>query len=395
MPASIVTQPLATTPRIDPLTGLPIGTTPTAATAGIAAPVVATAAPTLLSTGAPATATTNTSGVPNPTAGGYAGNMANYALPADVQANVDWLMRPGSTYDVDQRAAESNFGRGTGGSAFGAQNTLQLRDADRLAKIEAGNKILEPYVQRYQAMELEKRQEAAQLAQIALQGENALRQISATGDITLANTRAQVAGQARIAAANNDAEAQRQIVAGKQALEQLTAQQGFTSQQDAMKFAQAVALQTQSSAAELARAQLQATSTADLARFNAGQEQIRQQNADAAALARAQLTETGANTRAAATTEQQRYATNVSLIDNILNKFGLGSSVTGTPATRGTGFQETIGNQVVYQSPDYTPNRPATPGTGLSGLNLQTLLSQLGLGNLGSTAAAAPSGLRR
>lgn len=304
-----------------------------------------------------------------PTVPGYNG-LAPYHLPAEVAQNVSWLMNPGSTYDVDQRAAEANLGRGTAGSAFGVLNTYNLRDQDRIQRVEAANKILEPYVQRYQDMHLEGQREAAQLAAIAAQGDNAMKQLQA-----------EQGGRAALQSEAERAQAERDAALGQQALEQLRVKGGFETQQQAAQFANAVQLENLRTQGALAQTQLETASRGDIARAEqaAADSRLRQQLD--AELARTNISEAGATARQQAQLGESRYATNLGLITNLLSKYGLTGNNAGSRSNTPQGTHATTFTSGAFGVPvvgDLTP-LPTTTNTYSALPNYNTILQRLGL----------------
>lgn len=107
-------------------------------------------------------------------------------------------------------AAENAVGGGWGSGGFAAGQGMKLLDSERKANMLLGHQILEPYLAREQAANLQAESERARLNEIAAQGAQALQQLQLSE-----------AGQTARLNAAQKAEMERLIQSGNQAMEQL------------------------------------------------------------------------------------------------------------------------------------------------------------------------------
>lgn len=77
--------------------------------------------------------------------------MATPTGAAAARAGIDWILNPNIDFtETDTRAAENAVGGGFSGSQFAGINGLRLRDSERMNRIQLGNQLLNPFLEREQ-----------------------------------------------------------------------------------------------------------------------------------------------------------------------------------------------------------------------------------------------------
>lgn len=134
---------------------------------------------------------------------------------AQDRININYLLNPYVALpETQQRSAEANLGAGTSGSGFGAGTATKLLDSERIARMQLGHQLLEPYLQRdFQAQQAEA-DRASRLNEIAAQGAQALQQLQLSE-----------AGQTARLTQEEASRLRQQVLSGQQAMQQIQLQQ--------------------------------------------------------------------------------------------------------------------------------------------------------------------------
>ena len=131
------------------------------------------------------------------------------------QMNIDYLLNPYTALpETQMRAAEANLGAGTSGSGFASGTTNRLLDSERIARMQLGHQLLEPYLQRDFQAQQAAADRLARLQEIQAQGAQALQQLQLSE-----------AGQTARLTQEEQSQLQRQVLAGQQAVQQIRIQQ--------------------------------------------------------------------------------------------------------------------------------------------------------------------------
>ena len=134
---------------------------------------------------------------------------------AQDRANIDYLLNPYvSLPETQTRAAETNLGAGTAGSGFGSGTTAKLLDSERIARMQLGHQLLEPYLQRDFQAQQSAADRASRLQEIAAQGAQAMQQLQL-----------QEAGQTARLTQEEKSRLQQQVLSGQQAMQQIQLQE--------------------------------------------------------------------------------------------------------------------------------------------------------------------------
>jgi hypothetical protein len=129
------------------------------------------------------------------------------------RAGIDWILNPNIDFtETDTNAAEQAVGGGFSGSQFGAINNLRLRDSERMNRIELGNQLLNPFLEREQQASLFQQGEAGQTSrlQMTINAQAAQQALEQSGlDRRLGQT---TAAQMQLALLNGDIATQQQLL---------------------------------------------------------------------------------------------------------------------------------------------------------------------------------------
>lgn len=106
------------------------------------------------------------------------------------RAGIDWILNPNIDFnETDTTAAEMALAGGVSGSQFAGINNLRLRDSERMNRITLGNQLLDPFLNREQATELEGSRQAGEDRRLAVSGQQAMDRLSQeqAGNLQLAD----------------------------------------------------------------------------------------------------------------------------------------------------------------------------------------------------------------
>lgn len=106
------------------------------------------------------------------------------------RAGIDWILNPDIDFtETDTLAAGQALGSGLSGSQFAGINNLRLRDSERMNRITLGNQLLNPFLDREQATELEGSRQAGEDRRLAVSGQQAMERLAAeqSGNLQLAD----------------------------------------------------------------------------------------------------------------------------------------------------------------------------------------------------------------
>lgn len=109
---------------------------------------------------------------------------------SNAMAGIDWILRPNIDFnETDTTAAEMALAGGISGSQFAGINNLRLRDSERMNRITLGNQLLDPFLNREQATELEGSRQAGEDRRLAVSGQQAMDRLSQeqAGNLQLAD----------------------------------------------------------------------------------------------------------------------------------------------------------------------------------------------------------------
>jgi hypothetical protein len=126
--------------------------------------------------------------------------------------NIDFLLNPNfNTFETDTNAAEAAVGGGVAGSGFAGNVRNNMLDSERIRRMQLGNQMLEPYLQR-----------DFQAGQGAADRASALQRAILEGNQAMERLQLSEAGQtARLSQAQR-AEMERLAEQGRQAMQQLS-----------------------------------------------------------------------------------------------------------------------------------------------------------------------------
>lgn len=102
---------------------------------------------------------------------------------SDPRQSIAYLLDPSVPLpETDERAAAAAVSMGgMAGSPFAANNRLRLRDSEQIARLQLGQNLLQPYLNREQQSAMQTQQIAAQAASDAMQQAGLDRRLSAEG----------------------------------------------------------------------------------------------------------------------------------------------------------------------------------------------------------------------